>query len=272
MANYFQDSLGESCKLYESEANSKKFLPGLPLLARLDGRAFHTFVRGLNRPYDLKLMKCMHETTKYLVAEMNALLGYTQSDEISLLWYFPEANSQLPFDGKYQKLVSVMASMCSVEFYKNLLRYLPEKAETNPEFDCRVWQVPTRDQALDVFKWREWDATKNSITMLASSHYSHAELMNKNSKDKHEMIHKAGDNWNNHPANFKRGAYFKKETYETSLSAEELAKIPENKRPPIGTLFTRSRVVVAEFPPITQIKNLEQVIFYKEKIQLKETV
>jgi tRNA(His) 5'-end guanylyltransferase len=120
---------------------------GLPLLARLDGRAFHTFTRDLPRPYAPGMSALMIETTRYLVAEMNARVGYTQSDEISLAWYEPSSSAtEYPFDGRYQKLASVLAGMASARFCQLLPTHLPSKVGTTPHFDCRVWQVPSLDE------------------------------------------------------------------------------------------------------------------------------
>lgn len=266
MSKHYQDELGERCKQFEQEPNTRKFFVGQPLIARIDGRAFHTFTRGLEKPYDKGLMSCMQETTNQLVEETDALLGYTQSDEITLVWFYNDPKTQLLFDGKQQKLTSVLASMATIFFYKNVIRHLTSKMGANPMFDCRVWQTPNKAGVLDVLTWREWDAVKNSISMLAQYYYSHKELMNKDSKAKHDMIHAKGDNWNNHPAEFKRGYYTHRVQVEIELTEEELNKIPEKNRPVKGTLFKRTKVKQWELPPLTKIKNLEEVIFNNEAI------
>lgn len=81
------DTFGDRMKVYESKEAQRRFLPLLPICARLDGKAFHTFCSVLRKPYDDRLFMAMAETTKILVRETGARLGYTQSDEISLLWY-----------------------------------------------------------------------------------------------------------------------------------------------------------------------------------------
>jgi tRNA(His) 5'-end guanylyltransferase len=261
MSNHYQDELGDRCKYFEQEPNSRLYIKGLPLIARLDGKAFHTFTKSLNRPYDTRLMKCMQETVEALVAETNAILGYTQSDEITLIWHYEDEKSELLFNGKQQKLTSILASMATIYFYKNVLKYLPEKIDKNPMFDCRVWPVPSKKDAIDVLKWREWDAVKNSITMLASHYYSHKELHEKGSREKQDMIHAKGDNWNNHPDHFKRGLYVHRVLIERELTEEELEKIPTKNRPTPGTKFIRSHIIPWELPPITKIKNIEDVVF-----------
>src|SRR4029079_6986806 len=104
--------LGDRVKKYRQAEASRRAMRGTPLLARLDGRAFHTFTRDLRRPYDEGMSRCMIETTRTLVREANALVGYTQSDEITLAWYEPsQSPSDYEFDGRFQKLASVLAGM-----------------------------------------------------------------------------------------------------------------------------------------------------------------
>ena len=82
-----KDGLGDRCKGYEAADAGRRAVRGQPLIARLDGRAFHTFTRDLKRPYEHGMSIAMIETARYLLDEMNALVGYTQSDEITLAWY-----------------------------------------------------------------------------------------------------------------------------------------------------------------------------------------
>lgn len=237
-------------------------MKGLPLLARLDGRAFHTFTRGLQRPYEHGMSTAMIETTRYLVQDMVAIVGYTQSDEITLAWFeSSQSASDYAFDGRFQKLASVLAGMASARFGQLVLKHLPNKAGETPHFDCRVWQVPTLDDAADVFTWREDDAVKNSITMAASTCYSDADLDGKNSSVKQEMLWQKGVNWNDFPSFFKRGTYLQRRTHDRQLSDDERARIPEPHRPPINATFQRTQVVEIDLPPVRKIENLSAVLF-----------
>ena len=257
------DAMGDRMKQFEMAEAGRKAMPGLPLLVRLDGRSFHTFTRGLKRPFDPDLSTCMVETTRALVDEFNAAIGYTQSDEISLLFPAPETL----FDGRFQKLTSVMAGYCSAVFARLALTRLPTKASQVPCFDARAWQVPTKEEAVNAFMWREDDAVKNSVTMAAAAHYSHKQLMNKNTGEKHDMLHEKGVNWNDFPAHFKRGVYLKRKLYEKTLTAEELNKIPEKYRPKAGQKVIRSEVVVLGVPPIRRIgmEAALKMLFSKEE-------
>lgn len=241
------DEFTEQCKNYEREGLTN-YEKGKPILLRLDGRAFHTYTRGLKRPYDDRLSTCMMETTKTLINNFDAKIGYTQSDEITLLlWADPKLPSScLPFDARYDKLISVSAGLASSTFASQAYQRIPEKRHFTPHFDCRVWCVPTQEEAVNVFVWRQADAIKNSITMAAQSVYSHKQLLNQGSKKKLEMLHEKGIDWNDYPNFFKCGSFFQRKNFEGLLSQESLAKIPEQHRPQSDELVIRSKVVEVE--------------------------
>src|SRR5579859_3955752 len=156
------DDLGDRMKRYESAEAGRRLMPLVPALARLDGRAFHSFVRGLERPYDRRLSDLMIDTATFLVRETNAVVGYTQSDEITLAWVAEEFEARIFFDGRVQKMASVLAALCTAHFNRRLPACLPpEYADRLPVFDCRVWSVPTLEEAANTFVWRERDATMN---------------------------------------------------------------------------------------------------------------
>lgn len=162
------DALGDRMKMYESAEAGRKLLPLVPVLARVDGRAFHSFTKNMRRPFDEDFSAAMIETTAALVDETNACMGYTQSDEITLAWHSTDLKSQIWFDGRICKMVSQLAAHATLEFYMNIVRRLPECGSTRPTFDARVWTVPNRAEGANVFVWREWDATKNSVSMAAN--------------------------------------------------------------------------------------------------------
>ena len=260
------DALGDRCKKLEMAEAGRRSMPGLPLIARLDGRAFHTFTRNLERPYDARMSRLMIETTRFLVGELNARVGYTQSDEITLAWYEPsDSTSAYPFDGRYQKMTSVLAGLASAFFCKMMMSSMPEKQEATPCFDCRVWQVPTLKEALEVFVWREDDATKNSISMAASAYYDDATLKNKDGSAKQELLFQKGINWNDYPAFFKRGSYLGRRAIERQFTDEEWQRIPEAHRPPRDQVITRHQIVELELPPIRKLANAIEVLFQNMK-------
>lgn len=258
-----KDNFGDRMKAYEAAETERYFMPLLPVYARIDGRCFSGFTAGMARPYDTNVTRCMIDTTKYLVEETHARIGYTQSDEISLVWCQDEYDSEIFFNGKVQKLCSILAALTSVKF-NQLCSYtmLAEKAvKMLPVFDCRVFQLPNRVEAANAFLWREKDATKNAISMAARSFYSHKALHGKSSSEMQEMIFQKGQNFNEYPAFFKRGTFMRRIVEERPFTEDELAKIPEAHRPASDTLVKRSRVVELDMPIFTKILNRVEVIF-----------
>lgn len=208
-------SLGDRMKFFESQETNRVFMPTLPTLARLDGRSFHTFTKGMKRPYDETMHNMMVETTKYLVHNTSAIIGYTQSDEITLMWHNDNPNSQIFFNGKVIKMVSALAASSSVKFNQLVAQHYPQYSERMPTFDARVWQVPNIDEAMNVFLWRERDCTKNSISMAAQSMFSQKQLHGKHGNDMLDMmLNEKGINWNDYPSWCKRGSYVKKVNVE----------------------------------------------------------
>jgi tRNA(His) guanylyltransferase len=257
-----KDPIGDRCKRFEGAEAGRRAMPGIPLLARLDGRAFHTFTRGLARPWDARFAACMLETTRTLVDELQALVGYTQSDEITLLWWAPSAGpTSYPFDGRFQKVASIAAGLASASFARLADQQLPEKSRSLPCFDARVWQVPSREDALEVFQWREADAAENSVHMAARALYSHPELHGKSVTEMHELLHARGVNWNDYPARYKRGTYIRRERFTRGFTAAELARIPEAHRPAPDAVVERAEVRAFEMPPIRRVPNALAVLF-----------
>jgi len=264
-----KDNLGDKLKDLEQAEAGRKVMKGLPVMARLDGRGFSRFTKGLARPYDQRMSQLMIDTTSYLVEETHALTGYCQSDEITLCWYHGyEDAADYMFDGKYQKLVSTLAAMATAYFNKHLPTVLPEKADALPTFDCRVWQVPTVREVYLNYLWREQDATKNSISMAAHHYFSHKSLQGKTGNEKQQMLMtEKGVNWNDYPVFFKRGTYVQRKQFEVELSPETLAKIPEGKRPTEPVI--RTRVVPVDLPVLSTIANASDVLLYRAQPILK---
>lgn len=174
-------------------------------IVRLDGKAFHTYTRGLERPWDHRLAMDMVSTTKFLCEQcQGARLGYTQSDEITLvLTDFASPQTQAWMDGNQQKIVSITASMATAHF--NTLR--PEHdAFPLAFFDSRAFTIPDPVEVRNMLIWRQQDATRNSISMAAQAHFSHTQLHGKSSNEMQEMLFaEKGINWNDYPEEFKRG-------------------------------------------------------------------
>ena len=256
------DALGDRMKAYEAQETARRFLPMLPVYARIDGRSFSAFTRDMARPYDERMSRAMVETTKGLVERTHARIGYTQSDEISLVWLADIPEGSYFFDGKTMKMASVLAGLTTALFMRIIWdEFGPEYAYRLPHFDARVFQLPSRIEAANTFLWRELDATKNAISMAARSIYSHKALDHKNGAQMQEMLFAKGINFNDYPAFFKRGTFVRRITKERPFTAEELARIPEEHRPASDALVMRSEFVELDMPKFSTVTNREAVIF-----------
>lgn len=207
-------------------------------LIRVDGKAFHTYTVGLEKPFDEKLISDMDETAMFLCKNIQgAKLAFVQSDEISILITdFDKINTSLWFDGNIQKMASISASIATAKF--NELR--PGKLAY---FDSRVFQIPSKTEVENYFIFRQQDTVRNSIQSVAYSLYSDKECENKNGNDLQEMCFQKGVNWNNLPVKQKRGRLIVKTSYE--LNGGIRTKW-ESIEPPI---FTQDREVLQSLIP-----------------------
>lgn len=259
------DSLGDALKAMEKVEAGRRANPRLPLIARLDGRAFHTLTRGLKRPFDPNFVQLMQETLKHLVHETHALVGYCQSDEITLCWdnsALPEDDpSEYLFGGKFQKLTSVLAGQASAYFARKLPDFLPSKEKELPHFDCRVWNVPDSRTLYLNFLWRQEDAIKNSISMAAQAHFSHKRLNGVGSEEKKRLLAEIGHPWENEPMELKYGTFARRRVVEAELSPEELARLPEKHRPTGPVLRKRSQVELFCLEHLGSVESASELLF-----------
>lgn len=223
------DEFGDRMKAFESVETKRALDPRLPIYARIDGRSFSRFTRGMNRPFDADMSTAMIETTKHLVASTHARIGYTQSDEISLVWLAEGEGSDILFSGKVLKLASVLASMAAAKF----ARVCPAGYENRlPHFDCRVFQLPSKDEAANAILWRTLDARKNSISMAAQAHFSPRQLHGQGQADMLAMLQGSGIDFETaYPGFFKDGTFARRKSVERRLTEDELSAIPEPHRP-----------------------------------------
>lgn len=206
--NIKKDDFGDRMKGYENITRTY-LLPRSYTFCRIDGRAFHTYLKKCQKPFDKGVMSDMDATAIYLCENVqNTKLAYVQSDEITLLLCdFESITTDQFFDGNIQKICSVVASMATAKFNElRRDRQVQHALENDIElsisdrvplamFDCRCWNVPSRMEACNAFIWRNQDCSRNSLSMVAQSHFSHKELHAKNSLQKHEMLHSKGINW-----------------------------------------------------------------------------
>lgn len=242
------------------ESRTRFFLPRRSYtLIRVDGKAFHTYTKGLQRPFDMGLIDDMDATAVYLCKNiMGAQFAFVQSDEISIvITDFKDISTQAWFDNNLQKMCSISASLATAKF--NQLRmvrqfiledidartkahvgYLEDMNLTLAMFDSRVWQIPDSTEVENYFIWRQQDTVRNSIFSVAQSLYSHKELHKKNGNEMQEMIFQKGINWNDYSPNLKRGRIIVKESYTVLGMGVD------------GSVSTRSKWVVQGAPDFTK--------------------
>ena len=200
-----------------------------PVVIRIDGKTFHSFTKGFKRPFDEVLIKTMQETTKYLCENIQGcVLGYTQSDEISLVLVdYQRFETSAWFDYEVQKMCSIAASMATMAFnkffYENVFLYngmasvdmsnkkYPYKevyakaVKKGAMFDARVFNIP-KEEVTNYIYWRQLDASRNSIQMVGQANFSHKELHCKTCNNIQDMLmEQKGINWNDYPTVCKRG-------------------------------------------------------------------
>jgi tRNA(His) 5'-end guanylyltransferase len=229
------DELGKRMKEFY-EARARTYLPRrTPVAIRIDGKAFHTFTRGFQKPFDEVLGNSMVRTMEYLCKNIQGcVFGYTQSDEITLLLIdYKQLNSEAWFDYQTQKMCSIAASMATMAFnkffweesekviknthyekvsesYKKYVEILMFAREKGAMFDARVFSIP-KEEATNLVYWRQLDATRNSIQMVGQANFSHNELQGKSCNMIQDMLLTQRDiNWNDYPTRWKRGVAWKR--------------------------------------------------------------
>jgi tRNA(His) 5'-end guanylyltransferase len=206
------DEFGTRMKTYEF--TFRHYLPKrLPVLLRIDGCHFHSYTKGLHKPFDERLVHAFWETGKHLANElMGCKIIYHQSDELSILLTNNEKlTTEAWFDNNLQKIISVTASIATAKFNEVIREDLREQKLAT--FDCRAWILPPEEVA-NYFLWRQMDASKNSISMVAQSYFSAKQLHRLNVKEmKEKLIVEKNLDWDNLPTWQKRGACITKQTY-----------------------------------------------------------
>ena len=231
------DDLGTRMKTYYEQVPKTRLVRRMPVAIRIDGKAFHTFTRGFQKPFDEVLGNAMVRTMEYLCKNIQGcVFGYTQSDEITLLIIdYQTLDTCAWFDYEIQKMCSISASMATMAFNKYFFeeardwynKQLPSTlqceqnivkqwkvykiaAEKGAMFDARCFNIP-KEEACNLVYWRQLDATRNSIQMVGQANFSHNELQGKSCNIIQDMLLTQRDiNWNNYPTRWKRGVTWKK--------------------------------------------------------------
>ncbi len=196
-------SFGDRMKAYEA-VSQNTLMRRTPVIIRIDGKAFHTFTRGLNKPFDKTLSDAMAETTLELCKQIQgAIFGYTQSDEISILLQdWKNLNTDCWFGYNVQKVVSISASIATAKF--NQIFKHPTSA-SYALFDSRAYNIP-ESEVVNYFIWRGSDCSRNSVSALAQAYFSHKQLHGKSVSAMQDMLMlEHGVNWNDVETRYKRG-------------------------------------------------------------------
>lgn len=251
------DSLGDRMKGYENI--SRTYLTRrIPVIIRVDGKAFHTFTKGMKKPFDHILMQTMQATMMGLCSNIQGcVFGYTQSDEITLvLTDYNKITTNGWFDYNIQKMSSISASMSTLIFNRELVKrvgtigelyaeawhtseeedkYMAtlEKAiERGAMFDSRVFTIP-KEEVCNCLIWRQQDATRNSIESAGRAYYTDKELFKVNCSGIQDLLHQKGINWNDYPVAFKRGSACYRELCEAKIpnptNSSETLTVMRNK-------------------------------------------
>ena len=250
-------ALAKRMKKYEAVPKNT-LMRRTPVIIRVDGRAFHTFTKGFQKPFDDVLMRVMQDTMKYLCENIQGcVFGYTQSDEITLILIdYKKLNSEAWFDYDVQKMCSIVASMTTMAFnrffmyeYEEFNRWVYEGSPTDEDkrlndvyynamckgamFDARAFNLPKEEVTNNIY-WRQLDASRNSIQMVGQANFSHKELLNKTCNQIQEMLMtQRGINWNDMGTSYKRGSCCvrNRRLISTSVDGTETCEIRNPKEP-----------------------------------------
>lgn len=235
------DDLGTRMKEYYEAVPKTKLMRRMPVALRIDGKAFHTFTRGFQKPFDMILMTSMHKTMRYLCKNIQGcVFGYTQSDEITLILIdYQTLATDAWFDYEVQKLCSVSASMATMAFNnffsvcvddygkaniedwylggtnrelsdneRSALKYIESYTKSLADgamFDARCFNIP-KEEVCNLIYWRQLDATRNSIQMVGQAYFSHKQLEGKKCNDIQDMLMEQYKiNWDKYSTPCKRG-------------------------------------------------------------------
>lgn len=237
------DELGIRMKEFYEQIPKTRLMRRTPVAIRIDGKSFHTFTKGFQKPFDEILMCSMQETMKYLCENIQGcIFGYTQSDEITLILQdYKDLNTDAWFNYEVQKMCSIAASMATMAFNKSFMlefeefhRWICEGRPTENDkklndvyynamlkgamFDARCFNIP-KEEVCNLIYWRQLDATRNSIQMVGQSNFSHRELQGKSCSMIQDMLMtQKSINWNDFPIYQKRGSACRKIEQEVNIA------------------------------------------------------
>ena len=215
----FHDDIGNRMKEYYEKVPRIKLVRRMPVAIRLDGKAFHTFTRGFQKPFDNILIRSMQDTMEYLCKNIQGcVFGYTQSDEITLILQdYKELTTQAWFDYEVQKMCSISASMATMAFNSKFCKNVSLSGNSEDferyassvikgaMFDSRCFNIP-KEEVTNLLYWRQLDAIRNSVQMVGQANFSHKELHGKSCSSIKDMLLEKDINWDELPVHLQRGS------------------------------------------------------------------
>lgn len=230
------DEIGERMKGYEKESQ-KLINHNLPMMARIDGHKFSKWTRGFEKPFESRVHLAMCETTKDLVNNFHAITGYTQSDEITLVFPLNSVGedgnliSNYIFGGKVVKICSILASYATVRFNFHMLMIFENETDLGllqkikkmtAHFDARVFNLPNTNEILNNILWRSsFDCVRNSVSNLAHCHFPQKEILKIGTQSLKKKLLEKGIDWEKMPDSFKYGSFIKKRLVEKTAINEQ---------------------------------------------------
>ena len=229
------DDLGTRMKEYERR-NQYWLQRRTPVVIRVDGKAFHSFTRGFQKPFDEVFGNAMVRTMEYMCQNIqNCIFGYVESDEITIILVdYEKLDTDAWFGYRTDKLCSIAASTATMAFNKYFTEEVQDHIDgidpifiTDPEiklidiykrarekgamFDARCFNIP-KEEVCNCIYWRQLDAARNSVQMVGQANFSHSELQGKSCNMIQDMLHEQrGINWNDYETRWKRGVAWTKE-------------------------------------------------------------
>ena len=256
-----KDPTGDRLKVFE-KATEVVLDPTLPLILRLDGRAFHSYTKQFDRPFDERLHRFMVNTMLALAEEANARYCYTQSDEITLVCLC-EGRAQPLFGGRVQKLTSLLASYAGAFFNLAVVFGLNRAPARLATFDCRAYTVPDKATAAEVVLWREADAIRNSTLGRGQEFLSPKNLHGVSARDVREWLRNEGKAWGGLEDKRKFGVAYQRKTVSRPFTCAEIEQLPEKHAARTNPDLTvlRQDFVEVTLPLRWRCSNPEAVIF-----------
>ena len=216
----------DAAKQWESDW-ARRLPPDKPWIVRIDGRSFHRWTRGLERPFDEGLREAMAQSAEALVHEAGAEHAFTQSDEITLVLY-AHAQREPAFGAKLQKLVSLLAARATMTFNEAIGKANPAHATRAGAalFDARVFAVPSPEAAVRALEARRNDCWRNAVQSVGHWRYGHQAMHRRPISEVARALEADGLAMKEWPVRHTGGVGFERVRVRRAFSTEEIDKLP----------------------------------------------